>query len=241
METSGSSSGHHGKEKPRPPPRRPTEENPNWQTGSSRSGSAGGHTRGYQEDAKGRPKAPVRKQMDDKSNNVSDEDSKTRPESPTVSRGTRPKDDSSVNASERISVTEEDCYESLSKDEPKKKRPERRTDLLSPAGGIITSAEILNARADQFGWLWRKERMFRSRERYWALLYHKVIYLYLDSKDKEEQETIDLKQGAAVKVQRDKSRFVITLSNPSGKHDFQAVDKNTAESWIKVLETKIVK
>ena len=79
------------------------------------------------------------------------------------------------NSSERKSVVEEDCYESLVKDTPKKRRPERRTDLLSPAGGIITSAEILNARADQYGWLWRKVGMFRSRERYWALLYHKVI------------------------------------------------------------------
>ena len=179
---------------------------------------------------------PKTRKPDGRSNELSHQD--TKPKLPDA-RDTGPKDN--VNTSERRSVTEEDCYESLSKDEPKKKRPERRTDLLSPAGGIITSAEILNARADQFGWLWRKERMFRSRERYWALLYHKVIYLYLDSKDKEEQETIDLKQGAAVKVQRDKSCFVITLSNPSGKHDFQAVDKNTAESWIKVLETKIVK
>ena len=79
------------------------------------------------------------------------------------------------NSSERKSVVEEDCYESLVKDTPKKRRPERRTDLLSPAGGIITSAEILNARADQYGWLWRKVGMFRSRERFWALLYHKVI------------------------------------------------------------------
>ena len=79
------------------------------------------------------------------------------------------------NSSERKSVVEEDCYESLVKDTPKKRRPERRTDLLSPAGGIITSAEILNARADQYGWLWRKVGIFRSRERYWALLYHKVI------------------------------------------------------------------
>ena len=79
------------------------------------------------------------------------------------------------NSSERKSVVEEDCYESLVKDTPKKRRPERRTDLLSPAGGIITSAEILNARADQYGWLWRKVGIFRSRERFWALLYHKVI------------------------------------------------------------------
>ena len=144
------------------------------------------------------------------------------------------------NTPERRSIIEEDSYESLFETlgEPQKKRPERRTEILSPAGGIITSAEILNARADQFGWLWRKERMFRSRERYWALLYHKVIYLYLDSKDKEER--IDLKQGAAVRLQRDKSRFVITLSDPSGKHDFQAEDANTADSWIKILETKIV-
>ena len=176
---------------------------------------------------------PKTRQPDGRSNELSPQGTK-----PDV-RDIGPKDN--VNTSERRSVTEEDCYESLSKDEPKKKRPERRTDLLSPAGGIITSAEILNARADQFGWLWRKERMFRSRERYWALLYHKVIYLYLDSKDKEEYEKIDLKQGAAVKLQRDKSCFVITLSNPSGKHDFQAVDTNTADSWIKILQTKIVK
>ena len=177
---------------------------------------------------------PKTRQRDERSNGLSHQGTKAKL---PAARDTGPKE----NTSERNSVTEEDCYESLLKDEPKKKRPERRTDLLSPAGGIITSAEILNARADQFGWLWRKERMFRSRERYWALLYHKVIYLYLDSKDKEEYEKIDLKQGAAVRLQRDKSCFVITLSNPSGKHDFQAVDTNTASSWIKILETKIVK
>ena len=186
---------------------------------------------------KEKPRLPARRPTEE------DPDPKTR-SNELSPQGTKPKlpdAKDNVNTSERRSVTEEDCYESLSKDEPKKKRPERRTDLLSPAGGIITSAEILNARADQFGWLWRKERMFRSRERYWALLYHKVIYLYLDSKDKEEYEKIDLKQGAAVKLQRDKSCFVITLSNPSGKHDFQAVDTNTADSWIKILQTKIVK
>ena len=155
-------------------------------------------------------------------------------------RDIQPQETPFVNTGERRSVIEEDCYESMMDEPQQKKRPERRTEILSPAGGIITSAEILNARADQFGWLWRKERMFRSRERYWALLYHKVIYLYLDSKDKEEKEKIDLKQGAAVRLQRDKSRFVITLSDPSGKHDFQAEDANTANSWIKILETKIV-
>ena len=132
-------------------------------------------------------------------------------------------------------------HKCLSKDEPKKKRSESRTDKLIPAGRKFTSAEILNGRADQVGWLWRKERMFRSRERYWALLYHKVIYLYLDSKDKEEYEKIELKQGAAVRLQRNKSCFVISLSNPSGKHDFQAVDTNTADSWIKIIQTKILK
>ena len=174
---------------------------------------------------------PKTRKPDGRSNELSHQD--TKPKLPDA-RDTGPKDN--VNTSERRSVTEEDCYESLSKDEPKKKRAERRVDLLSPAGGIITSAEILNARADHFGWLWRKERMFRSRERYWALL-----YLFLDSKDKEEHEKIDLKQGAAVRLQRDKSCFVISLSSPSAKHDFQAVDTNTADSWIKILQTKIVK
>ena len=216
MEASGNSSSpnHQGaKKKPRQPPRRLTEEHPK----------------------------PKLRHTDEKSNELSHQG--TKPKLPAT-RNTGSTEIPFVNTSERRSVIEEERYESLFEDcydsLPTKKRPERRTEILSPAGGIITSAEILNARADQFGWLWRKERMFRSRERYWALLYHKVIYLYLDSKDKEEQEKIDLKQGAAVRLQRDKSRFVITLSDPSGKHDFQAEDANTADSWIKILETKIV-
>ena len=78
-------------------------------------------------------------------------------------RDIQPQETPFVNTGERRSVIEEDCYESMMDEPQQKKRPERRTEILSPAGGIITSAEILNARADQFGWLWRKERIFRSR------------------------------------------------------------------------------
>ena len=50
-----------------------------------------------------------------------------------------------------------------------------------------------------------------------------MIYLYLDAKDKEEQEQIKLRPNATIKLQRDKTCFLISLKDPTEKYDFQAV------------------
>ena len=82
---------------------------------------------------------------------------------------------------------------------------------------------------------------YHSEIRKFVITSLKVIYLYLDAKDKEEQEQIKLRPNATIKLQRDKTCFLISLKDPTEQYDFQAVDVNTADAWVKMLQAKIEK
>ena len=131
---------------------------------------------------------------------------------------------------------EEDNYETLVLDEATKRRLEKRTDLNSPAGGLITSAEILTSNSDHFGWLWRKENMFGSRKRYWGVLYHGALYLYENAKAFKEEDKIELK-GATLKQHNNTHVFLLESERiAKGKLNFQAMDIEKAVEWVEKLK-----
>jgi len=143
------------------------------------------------------------------------------------------------------SVTEEDEYDvvlPLSSTNPSAKL-ETKYDLAVPGtGGLITTAEVLNGKADQVGWLFRKEGILKSQKRYWVLIYDGVMYIYNDAKDGEPREKIKL-FGAILKKLKDKNKdgkgFMLQIGKKKSKHEFETNDVKEARDWVRALEMEV--
>jgi hypothetical protein len=139
---------------------------------------------------------------------------------------------------------EEDFYDSMVTEETEGMRAERRTDLQAPAGGIIKSAKILNAHAEHTGWLWRKESVFRSNSRFWALVYGGKLLLFTEPKDTQERESIDLRDAVLRRHKKGRGFVVLVPSSQQGKaknvkHEFQTVNTEQATEWINHLQAAL--
>ena len=120
---------------------------------------------------------------------------------------------------------------------------ETKYDLAVPGtGGLITTAEVLNGKADQVGFLFRKEGIFKSQQRYWVLIYSGVMYIYNDAKDREPQEKITL-YGAVLKKLKDKNKdgkgFMLQIGKKKKKHEFETNDVKEARDWVRALEVEV--
>ena len=154
-------------------------------------------------------------------------------------------DEAKSQNSRTSSVTEEDdMYDTVL---PLSANPsaklETKYDLAVPGtGGLITTAEVLNGKADQVGWLFRKEGILKSQKRYWVLIYDGVMYIYNDAKDGEPREKITL-YGAILKKLKDKNKdgkgFMLQIGKKKNKHEFETNDVKEARDWVRALEMEV--
>lgn len=142
----------------------------------------------------------------------------------------------------------EETYESILNDDTKNLKAEKRTDLVTPSGGLITSAKILTAHADYSGWLWRQDGFFiKSFVRFWALIYRCNLYLYNEPKDEKVLDYIKL-SDVKLRRHRNNEGFLLDLmdSNTTGKskviqYIFETRNQELASTWIDNLRMAIAK
>ena len=101
---------------------------------------------------------------------------------------------------------------------------------------------MLNGKAEQVGWLFRKEGIFKTPKRYWVLIYNGVMYIYSDARDKEPREKIIL-GGAILKKLKDKNKdgkgFMLQIGKKKEKHEFETSDVKAARDWVRALEMEV--
>ena len=130
----------------------------------------------------------------------------------------------------------ENLYHSLFTDENDKTPIMTHTDIASLCGGPITTAEVLNSKAELAGWLWREQR-FHRKHRYWVLIYKDTMFLYLNSKGRE-LEKIQL-HGCSLKKYRKGTSFILSVPDKakgtSQDHKFHTSSTELAQKWTQQL------